>query len=59
MNYTSAALGVIGVISLLTWVTTGHKAFTGPTFHDTSSASDSTKDSIDDQAGNDIEKMDN
>lgn len=30
MNYTSAALGVIGVISLITWVTTGRKRFTGP-----------------------------
>ena len=30
MNYTSAALGVIGVISLLTWITTGRKNFTGP-----------------------------
>ena len=31
MNYTSAALGVIGVVSLLTWITTGRKRFTGPT----------------------------
>lgn len=31
MNYTSAALGVIGVISLITWITTGRKKFTGPT----------------------------
>ncbi|OCB86159.1 amino acid transporter [Sanghuangporus baumii] len=30
MNYTSAALGVIGLISLLTWITTGRKRFTGP-----------------------------
>ena len=30
MNYTSAALGVIGAISLLTWITTGRKKFTGP-----------------------------
>lgn len=30
MNYTSAAIGVIGVISVLTWFTTGRKNFTGP-----------------------------
>ncbi|EJD04196.1 amino acid transporter [Fomitiporia mediterranea MF3/22] len=30
MNYTSAALGAIGAISLLTWITTGRKKFTGP-----------------------------
>lgn len=30
MNYTSAAIGVIGLISLVTWLTTGQKNFTGP-----------------------------
>lgn len=30
MNYTSAAIGVIGMISLVTWLTTGRKHFTGP-----------------------------
>ncbi|RAH61606.1 GABA permease [Aspergillus piperis CBS 112811] len=30
MNYTSAAIGVIGVISVATWVVTGRKHFTGP-----------------------------
>ncbi|KAI4252654.1 MAG: hypothetical protein LQ352_004156 [Teloschistes flavicans] len=30
MNYTSAAIGVIGLISLITWFTTGRKSFTGP-----------------------------
>lgn len=30
MNYTSAAIGVIAVISLITWITTGRKNFTGP-----------------------------
>lgn len=30
MNYTSAAVGVIGVISLITWLTTGRKQFSGP-----------------------------
>ena len=30
MNYTSAAIGVIGLISILTWITTGRKSFTGP-----------------------------
>ncbi|KAI9925518.1 hypothetical protein ASPWEDRAFT_543025 [Aspergillus wentii DTO 134E9] len=30
MNYTSAAIGVIGLISAVTWVTTGRKHFTGP-----------------------------
>ena len=34
MNYTSAALGVIGVVSLLTWITTGKKRFTGPIISD-------------------------
>ena len=34
MNYTSAALGVIGVISLLTWITAGRKRFTGPNVPD-------------------------
>ena len=30
MNYTSAAIAVIGLISILTWITTGRKSFTGP-----------------------------
>ncbi|KAJ5239911.1 hypothetical protein N7468_004530 [Penicillium chermesinum] len=30
MNYTSAAIGVIALISLLTWFTTGKDHFTGP-----------------------------
>ncbi|KAG8531391.1 uncharacterized protein KY384_003020 [Bacidia gigantensis] len=30
MNYTSAALGVIGLISLVNWITTGRKKFKGP-----------------------------
>ena len=30
MNYTSAAIGVIGLISLVTWITTGRQRFTGP-----------------------------
>ena len=30
MNYTSAAIGVIGLISIVTWFTTGKKNFTGP-----------------------------
>lgn len=30
MNYTSAAVGVIGLISIVTWFTTGRKNFTGP-----------------------------
>jgi hypothetical protein len=30
MNYTSAAIGVIALISLITWFTTGQKHFTGP-----------------------------
>ena len=30
MNYTSAAIGVIAMISIITWITTGRKAFTGP-----------------------------
>lgn len=30
MNYTSAAIGVVMVISLITWITTGRKRFTGP-----------------------------
>ena len=30
MNYTSAAIGIIALISIVTWITTGQKAFTGP-----------------------------
>ncbi|KAI4146427.1 MAG: hypothetical protein LQ340_005932 [Diploschistes diacapsis] len=30
MNYTSAATGVIGLVSLVTWVVSGRKRFTGP-----------------------------
>lgn len=30
MNYTSAAIGVIALISIITWLTTGRKNFTGP-----------------------------
>ena len=29
-NYTSAAIGVIGLIATVTWFTTGQKQFTGP-----------------------------
>ena len=30
MSYTSAAIGVIGLIAIVTWVTTGKRRFTGP-----------------------------
>ena len=30
MNYTSAAIGIIGLISIITWLISGRKAFTGP-----------------------------
>ena len=30
MNYTSAATGVVMLISIITWITTGRKRFTGP-----------------------------
>ena len=30
MNYTSAAIGIIGLISLVTWIFDGRKNFTGP-----------------------------
>ena len=30
MNYTSAAIGIIALISIVTWITTGRKHFTGP-----------------------------
>lgn len=30
MNYTSAAIGIIGLISIITWLLSGRKAFTGP-----------------------------
>lgn len=30
MNYTSAAIGVIGLIAIITWITTGKRKFTGP-----------------------------
>jgi hypothetical protein len=30
MNYTSAAIGVVALISGITWITTGRKQFSGP-----------------------------
>lgn len=30
MNYTSAAIGVVALISIVTWITTGRSSFTGP-----------------------------
>jgi hypothetical protein len=30
MNYTSAAIGVVALLSILTWITTGYKHFHGP-----------------------------
>lgn len=30
MNYTSAAIGIIALISIVTWFTTGKSDFTGP-----------------------------
>lgn len=30
MNYTSAAIGVIGLVAVVTWLTTGRKRFAGP-----------------------------
>ena len=30
MNYTSAAIGIIGLISIITWIISGRKDFTGP-----------------------------
>ncbi|KAL9121580.1 MAG: hypothetical protein Q9187_001859 [Circinaria calcarea] len=30
MNYTSAAVAIIGLVSAVTWITTGRKNFTGP-----------------------------
>jgi ammonia channel protein AmtB len=30
MNYTSAAIGVVALLSIVTWITTGKKNFTGP-----------------------------
>lgn len=30
MNYTSAAVGVVMVIALITWITTGRKHYSGP-----------------------------
>lgn len=44
MNYTSAALGVIGVISLLTWITTGRKRFTGPIVPDMGSTANESRE---------------
>ena len=31
MNYTSAAIGIIGLVSLVTWLVDGRRNFTGPT----------------------------
>ncbi|KAI9889080.1 MAG: hypothetical protein M1814_005804 [Vezdaea aestivalis] len=44
MNYNSAAVGVIMLISLITWITTGHKNFTGPrvVIHGDGNGSDSS-----------------
>ncbi|KAI5121316.1 hypothetical protein M0805_003783 [Coniferiporia weirii] len=50
MNYTSAALGVIGAVSLLTWITTGRASFTGPRIDDLGGSEEVTeepKDSLD------------
>lgn len=30
MNYTSAAIGIIGLLAMATWFTTARKRFTGP-----------------------------
>ncbi|KAL8784274.1 MAG: hypothetical protein Q9195_009110 [Heterodermia aff. obscurata] len=30
MNYTSAAIGIIALVSIATWITTGRRGFTGP-----------------------------
>lgn len=30
MNYTSAAIGLIALLSILTWITTGYRNFHGP-----------------------------
>jgi hypothetical protein len=30
MNYTSAAVGLIMLIAIITWFTTGHRQFRGP-----------------------------
>lgn len=30
MNYTSAAIGVVALVSIVTWITTGRKQFSGP-----------------------------
>jgi choline transport protein len=46
MNYTSAALGVIGLISLVTWLTTGREKFTGPLVAGRTSMGDSNSDEI-------------
>lgn len=56
MNYTSAAIGVIGLISLVTWIHTGRKNYTGPAAilsvegqpvaHNTTNDADSPKEVI-------------
>ncbi|KAI9723254.1 MAG: hypothetical protein M1812_001136 [Candelaria pacifica] len=48
MNYTSAAIGIIGMISLVTWFTTGKKRFTGPelTLHATGSGIDTVEEVV-------------
>jgi hypothetical protein len=30
MNYTSAAIGLVAILSFITWLTTARKRFTGP-----------------------------
>lgn len=43
MNYTSAAIGVIALISLITWITTGREHFTGPSAVNISSGNDNAQ----------------
>ena len=47
MNYTSAAIGVIGTVSIVTWIASGRRNFTGPKTELMDEQSTSDKDEAD------------
>ncbi|KLO20098.1 amino acid transporter [Schizopora paradoxa] len=50
MNYTSAAIGVIGAVSVVTWIASGRRNFTGPKTELLDEQSTSDKDEADSEA---------
>jgi choline transport protein len=55
MNYTSAAIGVIALISGITWITTGRKQFSGPGAVNISSGENTATQNV---AGTDAQHVD-